>query len=457
MMAVLFRGKRISRLNRVGVIASALLLSTAPGAWASYVQKVTVTGGKADEVGVQQISFTPTTGSVVDIQQEDEDDDDISIFLITLSDDATSQGAIKIGDQEIETPAIRRGDDLSVNLDGGYAYATLPSQKPVENNDGSEDGPFRGFGIYAGPHIEEFDTETPIENGTLVIDSGGVFSDAGLNPYIQEGALVGFKAGASYQFLGSNLSATFTHATANDEFSSASAATGPNEAIGFAFYGVDSEFGTGIGGLTGTIDATGQSEIALDRFEFDTTFPQFDIFNRYDHVALFPAVGFTHTEIEQTFNGTATLNSPFGTLTQVQSVWQLNEFIGPDFGVEFTSDIGANNCLSLSLKAEYQPRWNTADISAQQNVDSQIGFFPASVQQSFDFNETRFFHGYQVHGSISYALPFLDHVSVGLEGGFRHHQFYQFGQQSDGLGRPALAIHEEALNLNGSAFLRLDF
>ncbi|WP_139068888.1 MULTISPECIES: hypothetical protein [unclassified Hyphomonas] len=145
-------------------------------AWAAYVQTVTLTGEGAEEVPTQTISFAPATGTVETIEVvETEDEDDDRVFLvITMSDDATMEGTLTIGDGDeanvIGTPALRDGEALSIDVATG---ATTISGTP---SGADYDYPLIGqpsWGLHLGAGIREMDTP---EVGFGLVLRGGLES-----------------------------------------------------------------------------------------------------------------------------------------------------------------------------------------------------------------------------------------------------------------------------------------
>ena len=145
-------------------------------AWAAYVQTVTLTGEGAEEVPTQTISFAPATGTVESIEVvEPEDENDDRVFLIiTMSDDATMEGALTVGEGEeanvISTPALLDGESLSIDV--GAGTTTISGTPSVSGfNDPLIGQP--SWGLHLGAGIREVDTP---EVGFGLVLRGGLES-----------------------------------------------------------------------------------------------------------------------------------------------------------------------------------------------------------------------------------------------------------------------------------------
>lgn len=120
----------LSRSAARRTIAGSLLLLTmlvsAP-AWATYVQKVTVTGGNASELPAASIRFESSDGSQVEVRK----DDDGGLSLVFPGDKGAS-GTLVIdfpdgSSTRVAIPEAPAGVAIGVDLPGGTAAALPPS------------------------------------------------------------------------------------------------------------------------------------------------------------------------------------------------------------------------------------------------------------------------------------------------------------------------------------------
>lgn len=162
----LAEGTEMSRIVSTSIIFRALLLCGfatfwAMSAWAAYVQTVTLTGEGAEEVPKQTISFAPATGTVenIEVVEPDDEDDDRVFLVITMSDNATMEGTLTIGEGDdasvIGTPLLLDGESLSIDVGTGTTTIT-GTPTGVEN-----DYPLVGqpsWGLHLGAGVRQVDT-----------------------------------------------------------------------------------------------------------------------------------------------------------------------------------------------------------------------------------------------------------------------------------------------------------
>jgi len=420
---------------------------------------VQVTGAPPQDISSVTLVLNAGTPSETTYEAE-KDDRGGGYFTVDVGDlDLTGMG-------NAFTAEVAMRDGTVVRKPAYFSNGVLViDAMPAGRSSGPSDAPSNimhvpsGLYLGGGYHIERIKTSTPYEGGTVVIDDMGVFSDAGVNTIAPTGTLNGFTIFGGYRpdKLGLDLSVEYTHATNSSDFSSQFSPSASNETIGFAFYYNDSMYGSGVGGLDGSIDTTGYVHQKLDRLDVTVGMTFMDFLRNNDRGRIYPVLGFTHEEYVQWGDLFSILDSEYGTITNEQSIWQSNESLGPNIGVEYSWNWGENRGDLFFLNFTYQPRWNDVSIVADEHVVSQIDFFDLDLMQTFIYDETEFFNGYDASIGLSFGIPSFDHVSIGVEAGIRRRALLQFGQMSDGYGRPAVVFNEADTSPYGSVRLSVSF
>lgn len=134
---------QFSALSIRGFFSLLCAICLSSTAWAAIVQTVELVGEGAQEIPTQTISFAPATGEVENIEVVESEDDDRIFVIVTLSDDATTEGAMSFGEGEnaftVATPAIGDGETLSIDVGNRVA---IVSTNPVPTNQGLGSDPF---------------------------------------------------------------------------------------------------------------------------------------------------------------------------------------------------------------------------------------------------------------------------------------------------------------------------
>lgn len=151
-----------SALSIRGLLSFLCAICLSSTAWAAIVQTVELVGEGAQEIPGQTISFAPATGEVENIEVVESEDDDRIFVVVTLSDDATTEGTMSFGEGDtaftVATPAVGAGETLSIDV--GNRIALVSSDNLTSTQSAGID-PFQitrpTWGIHFGAGVREVD------------------------------------------------------------------------------------------------------------------------------------------------------------------------------------------------------------------------------------------------------------------------------------------------------------
>ncbi|MEM8936671.1 MAG: hypothetical protein AAGC77_09720 [Pseudomonadota bacterium] len=313
----------------------------------------------------------------------------------------------------VDSPSDGLSPDNAVSLPGNFSL-TLGAAINMPNTDFSAEGA-----------VEVFQT------------SPGVFADRGVNLIDVSPTEFGGTATAKYGRT-DHLAAIVNVVKTGGEnsFSMNSPATGDASiSRGFAFFEEDMMFGTGFS--FGDVPVTTVGNVESDSFRIravvDLSFldPTDD---ELDDYFIYPSIGIDYRDYDQRIQFTSTATTTFGDFFNNEIIDVDNSAIGPVFGLTAGKyfPVGENTG-SLSLSTDVSWMHRDASISASQSITGPAGTIDPFRQDSF-LEEDGTYFGFDLSGRV--GCDYLDgKLDVGLTGGIRWDEYFQFQRTSDGNGR----------------------
>lgn len=426
-------------MNRMTLLAaaSACALIASP-AWA-VLNPVRVSSEiPAENISSITLSIGGQTVEAVPVAQiEDEEDRNRmggAYFAADIPSGATS-GAATI---RMKDGTVLR--DAPVRASGGVISVLAPPRGGDLGprnlwTPGAYDTPRLSIGISAEADILDLGGE--VEMGAEVI-SGPIIFDRGFGTFRMNPRMYGFRAEAEADLGPVSIGFDYSRATGEDSVQiSEPEQSDPGVSRGFTFLQEDATFGTGVSLGLASLDGDADVNAKRNRWRFDVGLQALDFTSRGDKWRLYPTVGYERSKTRYEVTYLATLSNSLGSLTNMEWIDLQTKINGPYVGFNlehYCNPFSDSREIGWFVGVDVAHREAKGLLDVTQTVESQISYFPLSVQQIQRIEEEEDYFTPILSAGVRAEL--IAGLSLQARYEYRSDYYFEYRRESDGNGRP---------------------